>query len=141
MTDYTKLIERLRHDTARHDDESRRLCNQAADAIDALLADMRRLTREKQIEKENAREWWEQADALQAKLDELQRQEPVAKFITSQESLTPEMQQVLNSMPYTSTEAPKALEPEPLIKFRHGCKWCGKAKCAAGCYGITKGTP
>ena len=36
--------------------------------------------------------------------------------------------------------APKALAPEPLIKFRHGCKWCGKAKCAAGCHGIG-GTP
>ena len=30
MSDYTKLIERLRDDTARHDDESRRLCNEAA---------------------------------------------------------------------------------------------------------------
>jgi hypothetical protein len=33
MTDYTKLIERLRDDTARHDDESRRLCNEAAHGI------------------------------------------------------------------------------------------------------------
>lgn len=38
-----KLAERLRDDTARHDDESRRLCNEAADAIEALQAENERL--------------------------------------------------------------------------------------------------
>lgn len=46
------------------------------------------------------------ANAVQQATEPLS-QRPIESFIASQESLTPEMQQVLNSVPYSSTEAPK----------------------------------
>ena len=41
MTDYTKLIERLRDDTARHDDESRRFIVLIAPLVIEIGKDIR----------------------------------------------------------------------------------------------------
>jgi len=37
------------------------------------------------------------------------------------------------------TEQPA--QGEPLFPFKHGCKWCGKAKCADGCPALLQSKP
>jgi hypothetical protein len=63
-----ELIERLRDSSARHDKEADRLCNEAADAIEALQSKIEAAKQLAQLNGEIAASLKEERDALKAQI-------------------------------------------------------------------------
>ena len=168
MTDIKSTIAELRYlaDWAQHHLDKAKIANDAAEAIEALQGEVEQVKgfwKEAQLRNRNlleesndlaflADQYKAERDKLQAKLDELQRQEPVG-FVAPHDMKTlregyPATVVMLSGAKRTVPlyAAPKALEPltEEQI-HQHWYATLGEAEPFAraieAAHGITKGTP
>lgn len=161
MTDIKSTIAELRYlaDWAQHHLDKAKIANDAAESIEALQGENERLDRETADLAMLADQYKAERDALAAKLDELQRQEPVIDFTVLHQFANDQAisYNKLCTAVRMCLAAPKALEPltdeqsatlfqalkdDPRSAKFSVKNWftCGLVTAEAA-HGITKGTP